>query len=148
MLNPFIITEFINFVLITSHVLGYQDNTWSCGVAVAPVADFRFYDSIYTERYMQDTVSNQEGYEKSNAMGSLDPKKHFGKYTVIHGTGDDNVHFQNSAVMTKEIIKQGFEFNAYFYADEQHGINSDSHQHNHVYSLIWRKLNDCLNNRL
>ena len=91
---------------------------------------------------------NAFSYELSNAMGALNEKSYFGKYTVIHGTGDDNVHFQNSAVMTKEIINKGFEFNAYFYADEQHGINSDSHQHNHVYGLIWRKLNDCLNDRL
>ena len=52
----------------TSHVLGYQDPTWSCGVAVAPVADFRFYDSIYTERYMQDTVTNKDGYRALKLM--------------------------------------------------------------------------------
>lgn len=133
----------------TSHTIGLQDPMWKCGVSVAPVADFSFYDSIYTERYMKSRKENDDGYFWSFTMETVDPKKFFAKYTLIHGTGDDNVHFQNSAYISKHLLADaGLEFNSYFYADEQHHIDSNEHQQHHVYRLITRKLNDCVNGRL
>lgn len=139
----------------TSHMAGRQDDNFMCGVAVAPVSNFDKYDTLYTERYMQskdDDSSrfgrkvNSEGYEKSEPMRLVSQDRndgYFMKFSLIHGTADDNVHFQNSAEISKKLIQEGFEFDAYFYADENHSIYSTTSANKHVYRLIHRKFQEC-----
>ena len=67
---------------------------------------------------------------------------------MIHGTADDNVHFHNGAMISKALIEKGVEFNNYFYADEAHSINYGPNAKEHVYRLIFRKMQDCYEGEL
>ena len=95
------------------------------GIATAPVADWRFYDSIYTERYLKLVGDNQAGYEKSAVKAVEGFKGLRGGFLVQHGTGDDNVHFQNSAVLGGLLMGGGVgpeKLKVTFFADSDHGI--------------------------
>lgn len=131
----------------TSHIAGSQDKNFNCGVAVAPVSSWDLYDTIYSERYMQSkSTNNGNGYKNSFGMEYISKERndgYFMKYTNIHGMADDNVHFQNSAKISKKLIQEGFEFGNYFYADENHSIYSSTSTNKHIYRLIWRKFQDC-----
>lgn len=89
-------------------------------VSVAPVTHWKFYDTIYTERYMQTPELNPEGYEKSAVTNKAGKLK--GKLLLIHGTADDNVHFQNTVVFVDELIKANKQFQVMFYPGKDHGI--------------------------
>ncbi|GAB6283233.1 MAG: S9 family peptidase [Ignavibacterium sp.] len=89
-------------------------------VSVAPVTDWRFYDDIYTERFMSLPELNPEGYEKSSVLNYTDKLK--GKLLLIHGTGDDNVHFQNSVALVKKLISENKQFQTMYYPEKDHGI--------------------------
>ena len=132
---------------VTSHIAGKQDKNFNCGIAVSPVSSFDLYDTIYTERVMQSKSTNKgKGYENSFGFSKISKNRnegYFMKYTNIHGISDDNVHFQNSAKISKKLISEGFEFDNYFYADEKHDIGSTSGVNQHVYRLIWRKIREC-----
>ena len=104
-------------------------------VAVAPVTDWKFYDTIYTERYMQTPVLNKEGYELGSILNYVNLLK--GKLLLIHGMADDNVHFQNSAELVKEMVKQNKDFDVMFYPDRNHGIRGGGlYTREHVYNKI------------
>ncbi len=90
------------------------------GVSVAPVTHWKFYDNIYTERYMLTPKDNPEGYEQSAPLTHAKNLK--GKLLEIHGTADDNVHWQNTVSMVDELIKQGKQFETAFYPGGFHGI--------------------------
>src|SRR5690606_19883899 len=77
---------------------------FSRALITAPVSDWRFYDSMYTERYMKLLSSNQEGYAKSAVVDVSGFKSIRGGVLVQHGTGDDNVHFQHAAVLTETLM--------------------------------------------
>ncbi|MCF8275814.1 MAG: S9 family peptidase [Flavobacteriales bacterium] len=93
---------------------------YSMAIAVAPVTNWRFYDSIYTERYMRTPQENAKGYDDNSPINHVDKMK--GAYLLIHGTGDDNVHFQNSVEMTEALIEANKQFDMYIYPDRNHGI--------------------------
>ena len=78
---------------------------FKAGVAVAPVSDWRLYDTIYTERYMGRPQDNPEGYKNSSPVNQAARLK--GKLMIAHGTGDDNVHFANTSEMINELILAG-----------------------------------------
>ena len=92
---------------MTSHTLGRDaGRTFKCGVAVAPLADWRYYDTIYAERYMGDPTEpeNKKWYEIGSIVQGHSPKNFENvDYTVIHGTDDDNVHFKNAVAMQKSL---------------------------------------------
>ncbi|MCX8057289.1 MAG: S9 family peptidase [Ignavibacteria bacterium] len=90
-------------------------------VSVAPVTHWKFYDTIYTERYMSTPQLNPEGYEKSAVINKAEKLK--GKLLLIHGTADDNVHFQNTVVLVDELIKANKQFQVMFYPGKDHGIS-------------------------
>ena len=94
--------------------------TFKTAVAVAPVINWRWYDSIYTERYMQTPEQNADGYDKNSPINFVELLK--GNYLLIHGTADDNVHFQNSAMMVKKMVEQNKTFDFEMYPDKNHGI--------------------------
>ncbi|KAF2257913.1 hypothetical protein CC78DRAFT_166473 [Lojkania enalia] len=89
---------------LSSKVLEVGDPIISLGLITAPVSDWRFYDSIYTERYMKTPELNPEGYNKSRVHDSAGFKKVAGGFLIQHGTGDDNVHFQNSAALVDFLV--------------------------------------------
>jgi len=90
------------------------------GVAVAPVINWRFYDTIYTERYMRTPQENAAGYDDNSPSSHADKLK--GPYLLIHGTADDNVHFQNSMVMVQKLVNANKQFDFMAYSDKNHGI--------------------------
>ncbi len=93
---------------------------FSMGIAVAPVTNWRFYDSIYTERYMRTPQENPKGYDDGSPINHVEKMK--GAYLLVHGTGDDNVHFQNSVEMVDALIEANKQFDFYMYPDRNHGI--------------------------
>merc|ERR1712050_585365 len=98
-----------------------------------------YYDTLWSEITMGLPDDNEDGYVKGQVWSADESNmSNFNKikFSVIHGTADDNVHFQNAARLSKEIIKSGADFNAYFYADEAHSINFGEKSKEHVYRLI------------
>ncbi len=89
-------------------------------VAVAPVSNWRYYDNIYTERYMGLPQDNADGYDQNSPINHTDKMK--GNYLLIHGTADDNVHFQNAVEMVDALIESDKQFDFYIYPDRNHGI--------------------------
>lgn len=94
--------------------------TFKSAVAVAPVTDWRYYDNIYTERYMQKPSENPDGYKLTNVYQHV--PKMTGNLLLIHGTLDDNVHPQNSMVLISELIKNGKKFDSELYPNKNHSI--------------------------
>jgi dipeptidyl-peptidase-4 len=110
-------------------------------VAVAPVTDWRFYDDIYTERFMQTPALNPEGYKESSALTYADSLR--GKLLIVHGTGDDNVNFQNSIKLTQQLINKNKPFQEMFYPERDHGIyggNTRIHLFNMITKFIMENL--------
>lgn len=93
---------------------------FDCAVAVAPVTDWRFYDNIYTERYMGTPQNNKDGYKESALFEYLPNMK--GDYLLIHGTFDDNVHPQHSYELIKQMVQLDIPFDSEFYTNKNHGI--------------------------
>ena len=95
--------------------------TFTAAVAVAPVTSWRFYDNIYTERYMRTPQENPKGYDDNSPLNHTDKIK--GKYLIIHGTADDNVHFQNATQMISALVKSNIDFESAYYPNKNHGIS-------------------------
>jgi dipeptidyl-peptidase-4 len=93
---------------------------FKAAVAVAPVTNWRYYDNIYTERYMRTPQVNADGYDNNSPINHVAKIK--GKYLIIHGTADDNVHFQNAAEMIKTMNDQNIPYDAEIYPNTNHGI--------------------------
>jgi dipeptidyl-peptidase-4 len=110
-------------------------------IAVAPVTNWRYYDSIYTERFMQTPQENGSGYDDNSPINHVSRLK--GKYLLIHGTADDNVHFQNSVEMVNALVKANKQFDLFFYPDKNHGIyggNTRLHLYNMMTNFIIENL--------
>lgn len=103
------------------------------GIAVAPVTNWRFYDTIYTERYLQTPQLNASGYDDNSP--STHAAKLQGNFLLIHGTGDDNVHFQNSVVLQDALIQAGKQYDSFYYPDKHHGIQGGKTR-NHLYNMM------------
>jgi dipeptidyl-peptidase 4 len=95
-------------------------DVFKMAIAVAPVTNWRFYDSIYTERYMQTPQENSKGYDQNSPINHVSKLK--GKFLLIHGSGDDNVHVQNSMQMMEALIQANKQFDSQIYPDNDHGI--------------------------
>lgn len=89
-------------------------------IAVAPVTDWRFYDNVYTERYMNLLENNPEGYKNTSPMEFADKMK--GKFLMIHGDADDNVHIQNAMEFANKLINLNKDFDYFVYPNKNHGI--------------------------
>ena len=96
-------------------------DVFKTAVAVAPVINWRFYDSIYTERFLRTPSENPDGYDQNSPEHHA--SKLVGNYLLIHGTADDNVHYQNAAVMAKRLVDLNKDFDFMTYTDKNHGIS-------------------------
>jgi dipeptidyl-peptidase-4 len=95
-------------------------DVFKAAIAVAPVTNWKWYDTVYTERYMRTDKENASGYEDNSPVNFADRLK--GKYLLIHGMSDDNVHFQHTAEMARALIDANKQFDTYFYPNRNHGI--------------------------
>jgi len=95
-------------------------NVFKAAIAVAPVTNWRYYDTIYTERYMGLPQNNPDGYDDNSPINHVAKLK--GKYLLIHGTADDNVHYQNAAEMVNALVRANKQFDQFAYPDRNHGI--------------------------
>ncbi|MER3497913.1 MAG: S9 family peptidase [Chitinophagaceae bacterium] len=112
---------------------------FDAAVAVAPVTSWRYYDNIYTERYMRTPQENPKGYEDNSPINFTNLIK--GKYLIIHGTADDNVHFQNSVQMIKALVKNNVDFESAYYPDKNHGISG---QLDNTTFHLWSKMTNWI----
>jgi dipeptidyl-peptidase-4 len=106
---------------------------FKAGVSVAPVTHWKFYDTIYTERYMDTPQNNPKGYEESAPVTHAGKLK--GKLLLVHGTEDDNVHFQNSASLVNELQKANKQFQTMYYPHRNHGIGGGNTRV-HLFTMI------------
>ena len=106
---------------------------FKAGIAVAPVTTWRYYDTVYTERYLQRPQDNPSGYDDNSPLNYAKNLK--GNYLLIHGTGDDNVHFQNSISLQNELILHGKQFQSFYYPNRAHGI-ADYNARVHLYTMM------------
>ncbi|MGH2665750.1 S9 family peptidase [Flavobacterium sp.] len=95
-------------------------DVFKTAIAVAPVTSWRYYDSIYTERYMQTPQENASGYDNNSPINHVSKLK--GNFLLIHGSGDDNVHVQNTMKMVEALVQANKQFDMAIYPDKNHGI--------------------------
>ncbi|HXB40994.1 MAG TPA: S9 family peptidase [Bacteroidia bacterium] len=127
---------YLSSLLITKGADYFKAN-----IAVAPVTNWRYYDNIYTERFMRTPQENAAGYDDNSPVNFVKSIK--GKYLLIHGTADDNVHFQNSIEMNKALVANNIPFEFMAYPNKNHGIsggNTRLHLFNKMLEFIKRNL--------
>lgn len=95
-------------------------DVFKTAIAVAPVTSWRYYDSIYTERYMQTPQENASGYDNNSPINHVNKLK--GNFLLVHGTADDNVHVQNTMKMIEALVQANKQFDWAIYPDKNHGI--------------------------
>jgi len=108
-------------------------SAFKAAIAVAPVTTWRFYDNIYTERYNGIPQDNAAGYDDNSPINFAQELN--SNYLLIHGTADDNVHFQNAVEMVNALVKAGKQFDSFYYPDRNHGIYGGNTRH-HIYQLM------------
>jgi dipeptidyl-peptidase-4 len=115
--------------------------TFKVGIAVSPVTNWRFYNTIYTERYLQTPQVNPAGYDDNSPLTHAEALQ--GHFLLIHGTGDDNVHVQNSLVFQQELVHAGKQFSSFYYVDKHHHIPGPKTRH-HLYTMMLKFFLDNL----
>ena len=118
----------------TCLMLTKNAHLFSTGVAVAPVTDFRFYDTAYTERYMGLPQENEAGYDSTSTITYVDRLR--GKILLIHGTNDDNVHSQNTTKFVEACIRADKPVDVMYYPSRNHGIYGHGAS-KHVYKKLF-----------
>ncbi|PHI19786.1 S9 family peptidase [Lewinellaceae bacterium SD302] len=123
------------------HGILQGSEVFAAAISVAPVTSWKWYDTIYTERYMRTLKENEKGYENNSPVNFADRLK--GKLLLVHGMGDDNVHFQHTAEMANALIMANKQFDTYFYPNRNHGIYGGPTRL-HLYSKMTNFLVDNL----
>lgn len=106
---------------MTSLLMTKTPDVFKAGIAVAPVTNWRYYDNIYTERYLQTPQENPKGYDDNSPVNYA--KNLNGKFLLVHGSGDDNVHFQNTMEFIDALVKYNRQFDLMVYPNRAHGIS-------------------------
>ena len=106
---------------MTSLAMTKNADLFKMGIAVAPVTSWRYYDTVYTERYLRTPQQNPGGYDDNSPVQFA--QNLTGKFLLIHGTGDDNVHFQNSIAFVDALIKANKDYQTLYYPNRNHGIS-------------------------
>ena len=114
---------------------------FKAGVAIAPVTDWRFYDTVYGERYMSTPQENASGYDAGSPIKLANQLQ--GNLLLIHGTADDNVHFQNTIDYTDALIKAGKQFDLFVFPDKDHSIRGAANR-----TYLYTKVINHLKNKM
>ncbi len=128
---------------MSSNALFKGNDVFKMAIAVAPVTSWRFYDTIYTERYMTTPQENPSGYDENSPINHVDKLK--GDFLLIHGSGDDNVHLQNTMRMVEALVQADKQFEWMIYPDKNHGIyggNTRLHLYKKMTNFIHKTLGD------
>lgn len=110
-------------------------------IAVAPVTNWKYYDNIYTERFLRQPKNNKSGYEDNSPVNFVKNIK--GKFLLIHGSGDDNVHMQNSMELADALVKNNIPFDFMIYPNKNHGI-SGGYTRLHIYTKMLKFVKENL----
>lgn len=116
-------------------------DVFKAAIAVAPVTNWKWYDTVYTERYMRTEEENPEGYRDNSPVYFADRLR--GSFLLVHGGTDDNVHLQNSMEMSAALIKANKQYDTYIYPNQNHGIGGDNarlHLYTKMTSFLHEKL--------
>ncbi|SMO76643.1 dipeptidyl-peptidase-4 [Saccharicrinis carchari] len=105
---------------MSSSCLSKGKGIFKVGIAVAPVTNWRYYDTVYTERYMRRPQENAKGYDENSPINMTDNLS--GRLLLIHGTADDNVHFQNTLEYVDQLVQSGKQFDMFVYPNRNHSI--------------------------
>lgn len=116
-------------------------NVFKAGIAVAPVTDWRLYNTAYTERFMRTPQENFTGYDETSILKKAAQLN--GNLLIVHGTADDNVHVQNTLLFTDELVKAGKQFEMQIYTDKNHSL-PDQATRRHLYQRMVGFLNKNL----
>lgn len=125
----------------TLFTMSQKNHPFKVGVAIAPVTDWKLYDSAYTERYMRRPQVNSRGYEEASLLNKA--KDLMGSVLIIHGTGDDNVHVQHTMQYIDALVKADKQFEMQLYPDDNHFLrkgNNAQHMHNRVIHFLQQNL--------
>ncbi len=116
-------------------------DVFKTGIAVAPVTDWKYYDNIYTERFMRTPKDNPEGYKEGSVINFVESFKN--KFLIVHGTADDNVHFQNTVDLINEMIAKDKYYEMLAYPNKNHfiiGPNARYHLYKNMTEFLYRNL--------
>ena len=130
---------------MSSNALFKGNDVFKMAIAVAPVTSWRFYDTIYTERYMTTPQENPSGYDENSPINHVDKLE--GDFLLIHGSGDDNVHLQNTMRMVEALIQADKQFEWMIYPDKNHGIYGGNTRL-HLYKKMTNFINKTLGDKL
>ncbi len=126
---------------MSSNCLFQGNDTFSMAIAVAPVTSWRFYDTIYTERYMTTPQENPTGYDENSPINHVEKLK--GDFLLVHGSADDNVHVQNTMRLIEALVQANKPFDWAIYPDKNHGIyggNTRLHLYNKMTDFVKESL--------
>ncbi len=126
---------------MSSNCLAKGAEVFTMAMAVAPVTNWRFYDSIYTERYMRTPQENAAGYDDNSPINHV--KSIEGDYLLVHGSADDNVHVQNTMRMVESLVQANVQFDLFIYPDRNHGIYGGMTRY-HLYTKMTRFIQENL----
>jgi len=126
---------------MTLNAMMQTPDVYRMGMSVAPVTHWKFYDTIYTERYMGLPQNNEEGYDRGSPLTYAKDLR--GKLLIVHGSGDDNVHFQNTEMMVNALVDANRPFSLMVYPNRNHSISGGTTRQ-HLYSLLTRYLEENL----
>jgi dipeptidyl-peptidase-4 len=115
------------------NTLFQHPDVYSTAVAVAPVTHWKFYDTIYTERFNGLPQDNPDGYDRGSPLSYVDQLR--GNLLLVHGTGDDNVHFQNTEALINALITANKPFSMMTYPNRTHGI-SGGNTRRHLFDVL------------
>lgn len=127
---------------MTLNLMFRSPDLYRTGMAVAPVPDMRLYDTIYQERYMGLPQENAEDYKNGSPLTHAAGLK--GNLLIVHGTGDDNVHYQGTELLANRLIELNKPFTMMAYPNRSHSINEGKNTTRHLFELLTRYLNDHL----
>ena len=126
---------------MTSLAMTKNPDLFKMGIAVAPVTNWRYYDTVYTERFLKTPQENPAGYDDNSPVQFAQNLK--GKFLLVHGTGDDNVHFQNSIAFVDALIKANKDYQTLYYPNRNHGIgggNTRLHLYRQMTNFVMQNL--------
>ncbi|TAF32486.1 MAG: S9 family peptidase [Cytophagales bacterium] len=118
---------------MTARCLTVGSDYFKMGISVAPVSAWEYYDTIYTERFMQRPQDNPQGYKESSVLTYANMLR--GNFLLVHGTGDDNVHFQNAISLQDALIAANKQFDSFYYPNRNHGI-AGGNTRMHLYRMM------------